>query len=78
MKVASYEVPGNRQKYDPIPGETVELRLRGKLGVPNLRLPRIRRPSGTQTFFVCYPAPKAFGAGYYREVPPGQEAYPAS
>jgi hypothetical protein len=35
-------------------------------------LPRIRRPSGTRPFFVCYPGNKL--PGYYREVPPGQEA----
>src|ERR1700756_3638425 len=76
MKVARYEVPGIGQKYGPVPEGRLKsgcaLNYAGRIS----RLPRIRRPSGTRPFFVCYPGNKL--PGYYREVPPGQEAYPAS
>jgi hypothetical protein len=75
MKVARYEVPGMGKKSGSVPG-----RLKSVCAVNYAcrisRLPRIRRPSGTRPFFVCYPGNKL--PGYYREVPPGQEAHPAS
>jgi hypothetical protein len=73
MKVARYEVTGqvrsawNRQRIWPR-----ALNYACRIS----RLPRIRRPFGTRPFFVCYPGNKL--PGYYREVPPGQETYPAS
>src|ERR1700749_2112766 len=76
MKGARYEVPGIGQKYGPVP----EGRWNSGCGLNYAcrisRLPRIRRPFGTRPFFVCYPGNKL--PGYYREVPPGQETYPAS
>jgi hypothetical protein len=78
MKVARYEVPGIGKKYGPVPEGRLKSGCALKYACRISRRPRIRRPSGTRPFFVCYPAPEAFGAGYYREVPPGQETYPVS
>ncbi len=76
MKVARYEVPGIGKNMAPSRRDGSKSGCAVNLCVPNSRLPRIRRPSGTRPFFVCYPGNKL--PGYYREVPPGQEAYPAS
>jgi hypothetical protein len=76
MKVARYEVPGMDKKYGPASEGRLKsacaLNYAGRIS----RLPRIRRPSGTRPFFACYPGNKL--PGYYRKVPPGQEAYRAS
>ena len=83
MKVARYEVPGqlrsawNRQKNRaPVPAGRLKSGCAVNYACRISRLLRIRRPSGTRPFFVCYPGNKL--PGYYREIPPGQEAYPAS
>jgi hypothetical protein len=76
MKVARYEVPGMGKKYGPFPERWLKSGYALNYACRISRLPRIRHPSGTQTFFVCNPGNKL--PGYYREVPPGQEAYPAS
>src|ERR1700757_3668513 len=69
MKVARYEVPGIGKKYDPVP----EGRLKSGCAVNYVyrisRLSRIRRPSGTRPFFVCYPGNKL--PGYFHSVPSG-------
>jgi hypothetical protein len=64
---ARYEVPGIGKKDDSVP----EGRLKYALTYARRfsRLSRIRRPSGTQPFFVRYPGNKL--PGYYHSVPPG-------
>jgi hypothetical protein len=76
MKVARHEVPGIGRKYDLVPKGRLKWGCVVNYACRISRLPRIRRPSGALPFFVCYPGNKL--PGYYREVPQGQEAHPAS
>src|SRR6201982_2903196 len=73
MKVARYEVPGIGQKYGPVPEGRLKSGCALNYACRISRLPRIRRPSGTRPFFVCYPGNTL--SGYYREVPPGTGPY---
>src|ERR1700739_2133497 len=66
MKVARYEVSGIRKKYRPVPEGRVKSGCAVNYACRVSRLPRIRRPSGTRPFSVCYPGNKL--PGYYREV----------
>ena len=67
MKVARYEVPGIGKKSGPVPEGQLKSGCALNYACRISRLPRIRRPSGTRPFFVCYPGNKL--PGYYREVP---------
>jgi hypothetical protein len=67
---------GIGKKYGPVPEGRLKWGCPVNYACRISHLPRIRLPVGTRPFFVCYPGNKL--PGYYREVPPGQEAYPAS